>query len=122
MSNERRWLKIQSQQAVENLLKTTRDFHDAVITSAHWEGAEFVNKSGELELLGFGVLYLKVSSQFQDVTALELKFNDVSAFRYDYALDLDPRIQFTANGVVSRFQSWEVCSQGLEYRKISMED
>jgi len=116
MTFDSAWLEVVSQDSAEVLLDATRGFHDSIATKACWEGAEFVNDAGELEFHGYGVLCLEISSQFEDVTPVELRFEGVASFGYTYDLELDPVIQVRSKNVLARLGAWEIRAEKLEYK------
>ncbi len=119
MTSEPTWIEVNDQRAADGLIEVTYAFHDAVVTSATWEGAEFVNMIGELEFRGFGSLILRVKSQLQDVAPLELRFEEVRSFRYDYDLELGPVILVQPEGVTARLMAWEFQAHRLGYRVVA---
>jgi len=116
MNSELTWVEVNDQHAADGLIVIADGFHDAIVTSAFWEGAEFVNLVGELEFHGFGSLLLRISSQLQDVAPLELRFEDVRSFRYDYDLDFRSMILVQPDGVSARLLAWEIQAHRLGYR------
>lgn len=116
MSDENNWREISNQQKLEQLLDLTLGFHDAITVSSKWQGAEFINESGGLELHGRGTLVLVIASQFPQVPAFGLKFEKVKQFRYEYGSDLEPYIAFTKLGVLANLLEWQIEAASLEYR------
>jgi hypothetical protein len=116
MASDSEWLEVSGQCSVDALLSSTRGFHDSVAMEGRWVGAEFINRRGELELHGYGQLCLLITSQFEDVGSVELKFNGVSSFHYDYDQDLEPSILLNSIGVRARLGAWEIVAERLEYR------
>jgi len=110
------WIQVSDQRNAEHLLDVTHGFHDAVVTSATWKGAEFVDQRFYMELLGYGDLYLRISSQFRDVEPIELKFLQVHSYQYDYDMDFEGLILVEAATVTAEFLAWTVKAEALEYR------
>ncbi len=115
--NGSHWKQVVDQESADALLDSTHGLHDAVVTSASWEGAEFVNASGALELRGLGALRLELESQFTDVRPLQLRFRGVRSLRYDYDLDVRAELSIGAAGVIARFLSWEIHVEALDWRE-----
>lgn len=113
---EEKWLAISDDRQLAVLLDSTLDFHDAITASSSWLGAEYLTPSRHLVLGGYGTLILRVLSQFAEVPALELKFEKVKIFRYEYGSDLDPLVEFTKLGVRAKLLEWEIEAESLEYR------
>ena len=112
------WTSIRNRAAADSLRKRVEWLHDSLTTKAVWDGAEFVNKLGEMEFHGYGSLLLRFTSQIEYVTACELRFGRVKNFSYNYDLDFDPTFIFKEHEVVARILVWQIVAQELDYREI----
>ena len=109
------WIRVNDQAAAERLLTLTHGFHDAVTTAAEWKGVEFVNQARELELHSLGTLTLHIQFQTKGVDALEVRFERVKSFCYDYDFDIECEV-IVGSEVCARMLTWEVTAAGMQYR------
>lgn len=116
MERDASWIVVTDRTSADELLSLARSFHDGVVTRAVWVGAESLNASRELELQGPGALLLAVDSQFADVPCIELHFQSVQQYRYDYDADAAGDIKLGSGGVTAKFLAWEIFADFVKYR------
>ena len=112
------WVAIDDESVAEDLLVSTEGFHDAVVTGGEWQGAEFVNRRGDLELLGYGRLCLEVQCQAAGSGVIKLRLNGVSSFSYDYDLDHEAMIAVEPQAVKVKIGAWKAVAERIEYRMV----
>lgn len=113
------WIRIRNQNEMEQLLDLTLGFHDSLTATSNWQSAEKIDESGWLELNGYGILVLKVVSQFLQVPVIELKFEKVRSFRYSYQHDFEPSLSFAGEVIRVELLEWEIEAEGLAFRPLA---
>ncbi len=115
MKTSSQWRSVESASSVERLVELAAGFEDALTISSIWQGAEYLDPSGNAILDGYGNLYLSLVSQFPDIPSLELRFQRVRSFRYDYEFDFELEVEFGNGWINARLLNWEIQAEKLDF-------